>query len=369
MATKDLYAVLGVSRTATSDELRTAYRKLARQYHPDVNPGNPEAEEKFKEINEAYSVLSDDEKRQAYDQYGSVDGPPQGPFFGGNAGGFGDLFDMFFGGAGGPRGHQRSTGVPGEDLRIDVELSLQDVLSKTERVVQFRRPEHCESCSGKGTDGGTEPEKCPTCGGAGQVTHVQNTFLGQVRTSAPCSACRGKGTIIKNPCKSCRGRGLVTKEAQRTITIPPGVEDSQVMHISGGGGQGLQGGPDGDLYVTIHVKDDDRFVRDGRTLQTALDITYAQAALGDEVTFDGVDQEHKLTIPHGTQPGQVFTIKGAGMPPLHGGARGDLHVHMNLVVPKKVSEAEAKLIRELALLQGDSPSEPSGFLGGLFKKK
>lgn len=371
MATRDLYEVLGVDRSASGDEIRTAFRKLARQFHPDVNPNNPEAEEKFKEINEAYSVLSDAEKRQAYDQYGSTEGMPQGPFFGGGGGGggFGDIFDMFFGGGQGQR--QRSVGVPGEDLRVDVELSLKEVLTNQERKVRFRKPVKCGTCKGNGTASGQAPEKCANCQGAGQVSQVQNTFLGQIRTSVQCNACRGQGFQVKDPCKTCRGRGLVTEEFEKSANIPAGVEDGQIMHLRGEGGEGLRGGEAGDLYLTLRVTSDERFVREGRALQTALEISYPQAALGDDVVIDGVDGDVTIAIAPGTQPGEVFTVKGQGMPPLHGGPRGDLYVLMQVVVPKKVTEAEEKLIRELAELQGDNPSGPSGggFLGGLFGKK
>ncbi|MBL8047772.1 MAG: molecular chaperone DnaJ [Chthonomonas sp.] len=370
MANKDLYEVLGIGRGASADEIRSTFRKLARQYHPDVNPNNPEAEEKFKEINEAYSVLSDPEKRQAYDQYGSTEGMPQGPFFGGGGGGgFGDIFDMFFGGGGGSR--QRSVGTPGDDLRVDVDLTLKDVLTSQERKVRFRKPVKCGTCSGNGTASGSAPEKCGNCQGTGQVTQVQNTFLGQVRTSVQCNVCRGQGYSIKDPCKTCRGRGLVAEDFEKTINVPAGVEESQVMHLRGEGGQGLRGGDDGDLYITLHVASDERFVRDGRYLQTALEVTYPQAVLGDTVIIDGVDGDVEITIPAGTQPGEVFTAKGQGLPPLHGGPRGDLYVQMQLSVPKKINEAEEKLIRELAELQGDNPSGPGGggFLGGIFGKK
>ncbi|MCE9559212.1 MAG: molecular chaperone DnaJ [Armatimonadetes bacterium] len=372
MASKDLYEVLGVSKTATADDIRTAFRKLAREHHPDVNPGNPAAEERFKEINEANTVLSDPEKRQAYDQYGTTDGaPPQGPFFGGGGGGgLGDIFDMFFGEQSGARGGRRTSGVPGEDLRAEVNLVLKDVLDPQERTIRYRKPSKCESCKGSGVEGRGPAETCPTCKGAGAVNRVQQTFLGQIRTSVPCSNCNGQGVIIKNPCKTCRGQGLTRQEVEKEIKIPAGVADGQQMHVAGGGGDGLKGGQAGDLYVVLNVEEDDRFVRDGVHLQTGLEISFPQATLGDVLKFEGLSGDLDITVPAGTQPGTTFRIRGEGVPPLHGGTRGDLFVEVKVHVPTKLSEGEERLVRELAELFGENPRGSSGgFLGGFFKKK
>lgn len=235
--------------------------------------------------------------------------------------------------------------------------------------MRFRKPVKCESCTGTGAEGGTKPDKCGTCGGSGSVNRTQQTFLGAIRTSTPCPTCRGIGEVIKNPCKACRGRGLTVQEVVKTITVPAGVQDGQSMLLRGEGGEGLKGGSAGDLGILINVIRDNRFERDGVHLQTALEVTFPQATLGDQLTFDGLDSELVLDVPAGTQPGSVFRVKNAGVPPLHGGTRGDLFVEIHVKVPEKLSEAEEKLIRELAMLQGTDLKPQGGFLGGLFKKK
>ncbi|MBS1706074.1 MAG: molecular chaperone DnaJ [Armatimonadetes bacterium] len=370
MAT-DLYEVLGVPRGSSQDEIKTAYRKLARKYHPDVNPGDKDAEEKFKEISHAYDILSDPEKRARFDQYGSADGPNPGDFFSGGGGiDLGDLFESFFGGVGGGGGRQRVSGRDGEDLRTAVTVDLAETLTTVSKNIHYRKPSHCRSCDGTGVEGGGKPEQCPTCHGTGQVTRVQQTFIGQMRTSTPCGTCRGQGTIIKNPCSTCKGRGLVAQDAELEVKIPAGIEDGTTLRIGGKGGDPVGAGVSGDLYVDVHVKMSSAFAREGIHLQTALEIGFPQAVLGDEVTLDGVSGDVKFSIPQGSQPGSVIRIKGEGMPPLHGGSRGDLFVQVVVKVPTKISPAEEKLIRELAELQGASPSggDMSG-ITGLFKKK
>lgn len=371
MAMRDPYEVLGVSRGASADEIKSAFRKLARKFHPDVNPNNPDAEEKFKEVNSAYEVLSDPEKRARFDQFGTADGPGAGDFFGGGggAGGFGDLFDMFFGGvAGGQRGRAARDG---EDIATSVTLRLEDVLNPVEREVSFRRASACDSCRGSGVEGGGQRETCTTCKGAGQVTRVQQTFIGSVRTATTCPTCQGEGTLVKNPCKVCRGSGNVPKDASLTIKIPAGVEDGMTIRIPGKGGAPGPGGVSGDLFVKVRIEDDERFERDGSDLGTALNITMVQATLGHEVPIDGLNESLNLRIPAGTQPGKVFTFRGAGVPPLHGGPRGDLHVLVNVVIPQGVSEAQSKLLREFAELGGEEGAKGAhgGFLEGLFKWK
>jgi len=371
--TKDLYEVLGVPRSADAAEVKAAYRKLARQYHPDVNPNNPEAEEKFKEVSVAYEVLSDEEKRANYDRFGTADGPQGFSGYGGGAGGqgfdFGDIFEAFFGRTGGQR-TQRASGRDGDDLRTDVTLTYAEVVSGKTQTVTYRREIRCGDCKGTGAEGGSQPEKCTACNGSGQVSRIQQTFFGQVRTATTCGTCQGEGSVVKNPCKTCRGQKLVAEEASIEVTIPAGVDDGARMRLSGKGSEGVGAGVPGDLYVFIGVKDDARFVREGQTLKTSIDLTFAQAALGDEVEFDGVDAPVNLSVPAGTQPGTVLRVRNAGLPPLHGGARGDLLVQTQVLIPKRLSEAEAKLIRDLAELGGETmPKGSSGVLGSLFKKK
>ncbi|CAN5506879.1 molecular chaperone DnaJ [soil metagenome] len=373
MANRDPYEILGVARDASADDIKSAYRRLARQHHPDVNPDNPAAEEKFKEIGQAYAILSDPEKRQRFDQYGVTEdgggmpGGAQGDFFGG----FGDLFDMFMGGAA-QGGTRRRAGRDGDDVRADVAISLKDVLSGKEVDVEVKRLATCDGCHGTGAEGGAQAEACPTCKGAGMVNSVRSTFIGQVRTSTVCPTCGGEGTVVKNPCHVCSGRKVVPTTESVRVNIPAGLEHGSTIQIPGAGNDGTGVGRPGDLYVVVEVEDDGRFERRNQTLFTVLELTFAQAALGDEVEISGVDENHTLHIPAGTQPGTPITVKGGGLPPLHGGRRGELIVQAMVKVPEKVTEAEAKLIRELADLRGEkSPkgSHSGGILGGLFGRK
>ncbi len=368
---KDLYEVLGVSRQASPQEIKAAYRRLARQYHPDVNPGNKEAEERFKEISAAHDILSDEEKRARYDQFGSTDGPTGGPgdFFGGQGFDLGDIFETFFGGG---TQQRRRNGVDGQDLKARVELDLRDVVAGVSKQIRYDRPKRCGSCQGTGVEGGKAPETCPQCNGTGSVTRIQQTFLGQVRTSTTCPNCRGEGVIIKDPCRTCKGRKLVLTQEELAVDVPAGVEDGMSIRFQGRGGEGLGQGSNGDLYVEVDIAADDRFLRDGIHVRTALEISFAQAALGDTVKIDGVAEEVEVTIPPGTQPGTELRVKGLGVPPLRGGPRGDLYVQIQVVVPTKLSEAEIKLIRDLAALRGERDPQGDGdtsLLGGLFKKR
>lgn len=375
MANSDPYAVLGVARDASADEIKTAYRRLARQYHPDVNPDNPEAEEKFKEVGQAYALLSDPERRQRFDQYGVTEeggGMPGNPgdFFGGG-GGIGDLFDMFMGGA--AQGNtRRRAGRDGDDIRADIAISLKDVLSGKTVDAEVRRLATCDACHGSGAEGGVAPETCPTCKGAGMVNTVRSTFIGQVRTSTVCPTCNGEGTVVKDPCHVCSGRKVIPKRETVQVSVPAGIESGSTIQIPGGGSDGTGAGRPGDLYVVVEVEDDGRFERRNQTLFTMLELTFAQATLGDEVEIEGVDERHTIHIPAGTQPGTPVHVKSGGLPPLHGGRRGELIVQTTVRVPEKVSDAEAKLIRELADLRGEkSPKggHSGGILGGLFGKK
>ncbi len=369
MASRDPYEVLGVGRNASPEEIKSAYRRLARRFHPDVNPNDAEAEEKFKEIGNAYSILSDAEKKARFDQYGSVDDVPSDPFFAGG-GGISDLFEAFFGGAQG--GSRSRRGRDGEDVRADAELTYQEVISGADREIQVDRMAECDSCHGTGVEGGKAPETCATCRGQGVVGTVRNTFIGQVRTQSACPTCNGQGTIIKDPCKKCKGRALVTETATVRVSVPPGVESGATMHLPGQGSDGVGGGRPGDLYLVLEVKEDKRFERRGQTLYSLLELTFVQVTLGDKVQILGVDSSYELDIPAGTQPGSQFPIRSAGLPPLHGGRRGDFVVQVTVRVPKNLNEAQVKLLREFAEVSGDEPTRGDdwgGILGGLFGKK
>lgn len=372
MAQRDPYEVLGVPRSASQDEIKSAFRKLARKYHPDVNPNDPTAEERFKEIGQAYEVLSDPEKRARFDQFGSTEDMPQDPFFGGGAaGGFGDLFDMFFGAATGQtRGRARS-GRDGEDVRIKVQLKLEDVLKASDRKVTYRRSVACEDCRGTGNEGGKPRTTCTACKGAGQVTRIQQTFIGQVRTSTTCPTCQGEGTIIEIRCKSCQGKGSVLKEREGAINIPAGVETGMTIRYPGEGGAGVGQGVSGDLFAEVEIEDDSRFERDGTELLTATNISFVQAILGHQIQVHGLAEELTLNIPKGTQSGQVFSFKGAGLPRLQGTQRGDLHVQVNVLIPGKISPAQEKLLREYAELAGEEIHEQQhhNLFENLFKWK
>lgn len=364
---RDPYEVLGLSRAASPDEIKSAYRRLARKHHPDVNQEDPHAEETFKEIGQAYAVLSDPDRRARFDQFGTLDEQPGGFYQGGS---FTDLFDMFFGGG-------VQTGVDprlqdGDDVRAEVELTLGEVVTGAEKDVRYRHYVRCASCGGNGAEPGTEPETCPRCGGSGSITQVRDTFLGSIRTSMTCGQCRGAGKIIKKPCPTCKGQGLVVGDATGTVQIPAGVRHGSTLHLPGKGSEPAGMGRPGDLYVVVGVREDPRFERHGQDLHGRLELTFAQATLGDEIVIEGVDDEYDLAIPSGTQPGTILTIRGAGLPPLHGGRRGDLHLHSTVRVPERVSDAQAEAILNLAELSGErvpKPPEPGGILGGLFKKK
>lgn len=364
---RDPYEILGVGREASPDEIKSAYRRMARKHHPDVNPEDPHAEENFKEIGQAYAILSDADRRARYDQFGTIEEQQGVSYQGGN---FTDLFDMFFGGAAGAGVDPRIQ--DGDDVRAEVELSLAEVVTGAEKQLRYRRYVRCASCNGTGAEGGAQPETCPRCSGAGTVSQVRETFLGSIRTSMTCSQCRGSGKIVKNPCHECKAQGLVIGEGTGTVQVPAGVRHGSTMHLPGKGSEASGMGRPGDLYVVVSVREDARFERHGQDLHGRLELTFAQAALGDEIVIEGVDAEHDLAIPPGTQPGTILTIRGAGIPPLHGGRRGDLHLHSTVRVPEKVSDAQAEAILNLAELSGErvpKPPEAGGILGGLFKKK
>lgn len=360
MAAQDYYELLGVPRDASEDEIKSAFRRLARKYHPDVNPDDPTAEEKFKQIAEAYAILSDRSKRQEYDRYGTVSDiqRPDAGF-----GGIADLFEMFFGvGAARKSGPQPE---PGRNLEATVTLTLKDVVTGARRTLEFERMETCTSCNGSGSEPGTAPQTCPDCGGAGVVVHVTATFLGQVRRTMTCGRCHGEGRVITRKCSNCNGKKLLSKRARVEVRIPGGIDDGTVLHLPSQGDDGINGGRPGDLYVRVHVQRDPRFVRDDRGLLTQVNITYPQAALGASLVLEGIDGEFELIIPPGTQPGQEFRVRGQGLPPVGGTERGDLRVRVNVVVPKSLTEYQKQLLENLQrTLEGkeDSTARSNSFL-------
>lgn len=360
--TRDYYEILSVERTASGEDIKRAYRRLAMKYHPDRNPGDKEAETKFKECAEAYEVLSDDQKRQVYDKYGheglrgrAGGGPGAAHDF--SRMNVEDIFSMFndiFDGFGGARGAGRARrGVArGYDLETEITLSLKDVLEGTTREVEFTRLDVCAECSGSGAEKGSEPVQCTTCGGHGHV--IQTGLGGMFRMQTVCPGCRGRGKVVLDSCTKCRGKGRVPSKRRLSVKIPRGIHDGQAVRIAGEGEPPQQemsadgSGQRGDLHVVVRVEADDLFERDGDNLLIELPITYTQAALGAQITVPSIDTEHQLTVPRGTQHGAVFTVSGAGLPNLRSGKRGNLMVVADLQVPKKLSEKQEQLLRQLA---------------------
>ncbi len=363
MSKRDYYEILSVAKTATDAEIKAAYRKLAIQHHPDKNPDDHTAEDKFKEAAEAYSVLSDANKRAAYDRFGHSGANGQG-FGGFDASGYSnieDIFDLFgfgdmFGGAG-RSGGRRSSAQRGADLRYDLEISLEEAAHGKEEKLRIPRLEKCGECDGKGAEKGSEPETCITCQGSGQ-TRYQQGFFSVMRT---CPNCAGKGQIIKNPCKKCHGAGRVEKEKTLELKIPAGVETGSRLRVNGEGEAGVNGGPTGDLYVVLHVAEHETFERQGANLYSAVPVTFAQAALGTEIKVKTLDGEEELKIPAGTQTGTVFRIKSQGMPALGGRGKGDLFVAVTLITPKNLTKEQRKLLEQLAEIE-DTEFQDESFM-------
>ncbi len=354
---KDLYEVLGVSRDATDDEIKKAFRKQARKLHPDVNK-SPNAEEEFKELNEAYDVLSDPNKRAYYDRTGSTPGAAggAGPYgtgyvdfediFGGGFGGMGDIFSSFFSGMGGGATARRE----GRDMGVGLRLTLEEVATGAKKEIVYDRLAPCADCDGTGLGEGGREVTCPDCNGSGRVYSVQRTFLGDMRTTSTCTRCGGTGHTIENPCPECEGQGRVPDRQRVTVEVPAGIRDSQQLRITGFGEAGLRGATSGNLIVTCRIEPHDFFEREGDNLHAMAKISMTQAALGAEIEIDGILPDEKVTvrIPEGCQNDQVLRVKGHGMPKFRSDMRGDLYVHVDVMIPKKLTKTQRELLEKLA---------------------
>ena len=367
MASKDYYEVLGVDKTASDDEIKRAFRKLAVKYHPDRNQGDKEAEAKFKEINEAYQILSDSEKRAKYDQFGSAAFDGTGGFSGGgfsgfdgfDMGGFGDIFDSFFGGGGGSS-RRRNGPVRGNDIEYTLNLTFGEAIFGVEKEITITRSENCDHCHGSGAEPGTNKKTCPTCNGTGQMRVQRQTPFGNFVSQSTCDKCNGTGEIIDTPCKECRGKGNVRKSRKITVNIPAGVDTGNVMPLRGQGEHGLRGGSAGDLYVRINVTPSKVFTRKGNDVYIDTHISMAKAALGTEITVTTVDGNVKYTVPAGTQSGTMFRLKGKGIPRVNSSGRGDQYVKVIVDIPKSLTKAQEEALRAFMVASGEEPDAATG---------
>ena len=358
---RDYYEVLGVEKSAGASEIKKAYYKLAKQYHPDVNPGDAEAEKKFKEINEAYAILSDEDKKAKYDQYGHA------AFENGGAGGgygagfegfdFGDIFSSFFGGSsfggGFGGGNRRNAPMRGDDIYASVTLTFEEAVRGCKKDVSFGRVQKCADCGGSGAKKGTTVETCKKCGGSGQMRVQQRTAFGVMQTMRTCDECRGSGRIIKEPCSNCRGTGYVKISKTISVSIPAGIDNGQNISIAGQGNEGRNGGPAGDLIIAVTVKPHAVFERNGSDIYCEVPINYWEAVLGDEIEIPTLDGKEKFTIPEGTQTGTTFTLRGKGITRVNSSVRGNLYITVKVDVPKNMNTKQKELLKELAESFGD----------------
>ena len=374
---RDYYEVLGVSRGASEDEIKKAYKKMARKYHPDLNPGDKKAEEKFKEVNEAYEVLSDADKKARYDQYGHAGVDPNfgaGGFGGGFDGSFdfgdlGDIFGSFFGGGfGGGRRTNPNAPQRGESIRMSIAISFEEAAFGCEKAVTVERYETCDTCHGNGCAPGTSPEVCPDCHGTGTVQVRRQTPMGVFATSSPCPKCGGKGRIIHQPCKDCRGSGMVRKKKTIQASIPAGIDNGQTISIRGQGNAGKNGGPAGDLLITITVRPHELFRREGTSVLCEAPITFTQAVLGAELEIPTIDGKVKYTLPEGTQSGTTFRLKGKGIPSINGRGRGDQYVTVYIETPKNLNKEQKEALKKFAETMGESNYEEQKKFFKKFKK-
>ena len=360
MAKKDYYELLGLEKGASEDDIKKGFRKMALQYHPDRNKDNKEAEEKFKEINEAYQVLSDPQKKAQYDQYGHVDNNGQGGFEGGfdfsEMGGFGDIFESFFGG--GFSGKNRRNGpAKGADLEYNLNLTFEEAVFGVEKEISVTRSENCESCHGSGAKAGTSPKTCDKCGGTGQIRVQRNTPLGSFVTMATCDKCGGNGKTISEPCPKCHGKGKERKQMKIPVTMPAGVDNGNVLPLRGKGEAGANGGPSGDLYVNIRVAAHSIFKRNGFDINMDTHITFAKAALGTDIKVPTVDGDVSYKIPAGTQSGTKFRLKAKGVPKLNSYGRGDQFVNVIVDIPKVLNDRQKEALKLYMEAGGEIPVE------------
>ena len=380
---RDYYEVLGLQKGASEDEIKSAFRKMAMKYHPDRNPDNKEAEEKFKEVNEAYSVLSDPDKKEKYDRFGFAGVDPNAGFSGGQGyggfggfggaqgfGGFEDIFNMFTGGGFGGGGYSANYNGPveGADIQQRMNITFEEAVFGAKKKIKLTKNVECASCHGTGAKSGTAKHTCPTCGGRGQVETVQQTILGAMRSVRTCSACHGTGEVIDTPCPTCKGTGKVRKTVELTVEIPAGVgggENSPVLTLRGQGEPGRNGGQPGDLYIVLNIQPHDTFGRKGDDLYMTLPINFTQAALGDEVSIKGLKENISCKIPAGTQPGTTLRLRGKGVKNSRTGRTGDMYVNIKLVVPTNLTEGQKELLRAF----GDPPVVEQPHASGSGKKK
>lgn len=357
---RDYYEVLGVQKGASDDEIKKAYRACAKKYHPDLHPGDKECEEKFKEVNEAYEVLSDSDKKARYDQFGHAGVDSN---YGAGAGGAGspfgqnididDIFSSFFGGFGGRRSNNANAPMRGSDIETTVYISFEEAAKGCKQTINYACVTTCDDCHGTGAQPGTSPKTCSACGGSGRVTINQRTPFGVVQTQRTCDACHGRGKIVDNPCKKCGGSGKQRKNKTVDVTIPAGIKDQQILNVSGRGNAGTNGGPAGDLHVYVNVRPHPLFERRGDDVWCEVPITFTQAALGADVVVPTLDGKVSYTVREGTQPGDVFRLKGKGIQRLGGRGRGDQYVRVTIEVPKNLNGKQKELIKQLDGATGD----------------
>ena len=349
----DFYALLGVSQNASADEIKKAYRKKARELHPDANPDDPAAEEQFKEVSRAYEVLSDPDARARYDRFGEqgLGGAGGDPFGGG--GGLGDIFEAFFGGGGFGASRQPAGPPRGQDLEVTARIDLNGVMFGTQVTVEVNTAVRCDDCSGSGAGAGTEPVTCSECSGSGQVRRVRQSMLGQMVTTGPCGRCGGIGQIVVTPCSSCSGEGRKSSRESYTVDVPAGIRTGQTLRLSGRGAVGPRGGDAGDLYVHVAVAQHKDFIREEDDLIFDMPLSIAQASLGVHTVLEALDGELDLVVPAGTQHGREFVARGRGLPHINGRGRGNLRVRVSVVVPKNLSDEQEKLLRTFAEMSGE----------------